>query len=254
MQPNPVSTSPSKNSHQVTTSMNGGGAIATTATDLEKQQQHLWIFENGFFNATTISFSNQAFLFGGTNGKKCFNDLIEMRLGSERSSSFYFFLAFTSNNQKKKSVKREELDEFLAQVQTELNHILSNSSISMRSSQEADRISELRSTLIQLTKANRNQGFFFFFFGYKFLFLCFFFHTSIYSSQPEYHILWKKIATIGTPPAARIGHTATKIDVNRMLIFGGTDGRNCFSDCHVFDFCKSHFPPSIRIDSDSTTE
>lgn len=54
----------------------------------------------------------------------------------------------------------------------------------------------------------------------------------------EYHFdarSWTVLATTGTPPSRRWGHSACVIG-DRMYVFGGCDGSSCFSDLYEYDF------------------
>ncbi|CAD5122016.1 DgyrCDS10470 [Dimorphilus gyrociliatus] len=47
--------------------------------------------------------------------------------------------------------------------------------------------------------------------------------------------LWYKPVTMGSPPAARSGHSADLINYDRLIIFGGWDSPKCFNDVHILD-------------------
>lgn len=47
--------------------------------------------------------------------------------------------------------------------------------------------------------------------------------------------LWYKPVTIGSPPAARSGHSADLINYDSLIIFGGWDSPKCFNDVHILD-------------------
>eukprot|EP00698_Gefionella_okellyi_P011845 TRINITY_DN3150_c0_g1_i1.p1 TRINITY_DN3150_c0_g1~~TRINITY_DN3150_c0_g1_i1.p1 ORF type:complete len:732 (-),score=127.15 TRINITY_DN3150_c0_g1_i1:942-3137(-) len=57
---------------------------------------------------------------------------------------------------------------------------------------------------------------------------------------------WQKVATFGDPPCPRAGHTASILPDNRLLIFGGDNGRQRFSDVFIFDPQTSAWqPPAV---------
>ena len=47
-------------------------------------------------------------------------------------------------------------------------------------------------------------------------------------------VSWQKIATNGRPPQPRGYHTGALVH-SRWVIFGGSDGHECFSDCHILN-------------------
>lgn len=63
------------------------------------------------------------------------------------------------------------------------------------------------------------------------------------SSLCEPHLLelhiptrqWSLVHTVGTPPSARFGHSATVVN-GRMFIFGGCDGNSSYSDLYSYCF------------------
>lgn len=48
-------------------------------------------------------------------------------------------------------------------------------------------------------------------------------------------LTWQKIATFGEHPTPRAGHSACLMPDNRILVFGGDNGRRRFNDIFVFD-------------------
>jgi len=52
-------------------------------------------------------------------------------------------------------------------------------------------------------------------------------------------MLWAECKTTGvkgdSSPGPRGYHTSTLIDNSRILVFGGSDGQECFSDLHILD-------------------
>ena len=48
-------------------------------------------------------------------------------------------------------------------------------------------------------------------------------------------MVWSECRTTGASPGPRGYHTATSIDNARILVFGGSDGQECFSDLHILD-------------------
>ena len=52
-------------------------------------------------------------------------------------------------------------------------------------------------------------------------------------------MVWSECKTTGSKgdsvPGPRGYHTATLLENNRILVFGGSDGQECFSDLHILD-------------------
>jgi hypothetical protein len=46
---------------------------------------------------------------------------------------------------------------------------------------------------------------------------------------------WQELATTGTRPGARWGHTMCVLPDRRLLVFGGHDGENMLNDLHILD-------------------
>lgn len=54
---------------------------------------------------------------------------------------------------------------------------------------------------------------------------------------------WEKLETTGRCPPARGYHTSNLVK-DKLVVFGGSDGHDCFEDIHVLDlskFCLSFF-------------
>ncbi|KAI8641651.1 hypothetical protein BD408DRAFT_388421 [Parasitella parasitica] len=57
-------------------------------------------------------------------------------------------------------------------------------------------------------------------------------------SNPQAETLrWKKLETSGIPPPARGYHTSNLVK-DKLIVFGGSDGHDCFEDVHVLDLVK----------------
>ena len=48
---------------------------------------------------------------------------------------------------------------------------------------------------------------------------------------------WSTITTTGTPPPERGYHTTTLVK-DKLVVYGGSDGKLCFSDIYLFDLGK----------------
>lgn len=48
---------------------------------------------------------------------------------------------------------------------------------------------------------------------------------------------WSQLSTSGVPPIARGYHTSNLVK-DKLIVFGGSDGHECFSDVHVLDLGK----------------
>ncbi|RKO83658.1 hypothetical protein BDK51DRAFT_18663, partial [Blyttiomyces helicus] len=68
-------------------------------------------------------------------------------------------------------------------------------------------------------------------------------------SQPDAPPLaWTKLHTSGTPPSPRGYHTSNLISGGpKLVVYGGSDGHECFSDVHVLDLNTRHWTP-ITLD------
>ncbi|CEP08195.1 hypothetical protein [Parasitella parasitica] len=57
-------------------------------------------------------------------------------------------------------------------------------------------------------------------------------------SNPHAETLrWEKLETSGAPPPARGYHTSNLVK-DKLIVFGGSDGHDCFEDVHVLDLVK----------------
>jgi hypothetical protein len=52
--------------------------------------------------------------------------------------------------------------------------------------------------------------------------------------------VWNSVQTYGTAPAPRGYHTANIVD-RKLLLFGGSDGHDCFADLHFLDLDTKHW-------------
>eukprot|EP00051_Salpingoeca_urceolata_P008483 m.106387 g.106387 ORF g.106387 m.106387 type:complete len:548 (-) comp15773_c0_seq1:74-1717(-) len=52
---------------------------------------------------------------------------------------------------------------------------------------------------------------------------------------------WYRPLVVGTPPCPRSGHSATLIDGNTLVIFGGWDSPTCFNDTYLLDLSTFEF-------------
>ncbi|ORY93052.1 hypothetical protein BCR43DRAFT_444305 [Syncephalastrum racemosum] len=57
---------------------------------------------------------------------------------------------------------------------------------------------------------------------------------------------WSQIKPSGTPPIARGYHTANLVK-DKLIVFGGSDGHECFSDVHVLDLVANRWA-QIELD------
>ncbi|CAG8444231.1 9235_t:CDS:2 [Ambispora gerdemannii] len=48
------------------------------------------------------------------------------------------------------------------------------------------------------------------------------------------NLVWEKIEPLGTPPISRGYHTSNLVG-NKLVVYGGSDGHECFKDIHVLD-------------------
>jgi len=77
---------------------------------------------------------------------------------------------------------------------------------------------------------------------------------SIYKNTPQtttptlldYTYTWSLIQTTGKPPAPRGYHTSSIVG-SKVIVFGGSDGHECFNDIHILDLKTNHWS---RIDAD----
>jgi UDP-N-acetylglucosamine:LPS N-acetylglucosamine transferase len=53
-------------------------------------------------------------------------------------------------------------------------------------------------------------------------------------AQKQDGMRWERVSSSGNIPPARGYHTMNIVDHN-LLVFGGSDGQECFSDLHVLD-------------------
>ncbi|KAI8054930.1 uncharacterized protein B0P05DRAFT_290296 [Gilbertella persicaria] len=66
-------------------------------------------------------------------------------------------------------------------------------------------------------------------------------------SNPSSELLrWEKLQTSGTPPPARGYHTSNLVK-DKLVVFGGSDGHDCFEDVYVLDLQKGKW---TQIDLD----
>jgi len=66
------------------------------------------------------------------------------------------------------------------------------------------------------------------------------------SSNPRLRYVWTKITTTGKAPSPRGYHTSNLIG-NKVIVFGGSDGHECFSELFVLDLEKNHW---TRVNTD----
>ncbi|KAL7334693.1 hypothetical protein PS15p_200283 [Mucor circinelloides] len=60
-------------------------------------------------------------------------------------------------------------------------------------------------------------------------------------SNPHAQVLrWEKLQTSGSPPPARGYHTSNLVK-DKLVVFGGSDGHDCFEDVHVLDLVKKRW-------------
>lgn len=61
-------------------------------------------------------------------------------------------------------------------------------------------------------------------------------------------LIWTQVATSGTPPSPRGYHTSNLIQGGtKVIVFGGSDGNECFSDVHVLDMIELRWH-SVEVD------
>ncbi|CAO3647217.1 unnamed protein product [Mucor hiemalis] len=65
-------------------------------------------------------------------------------------------------------------------------------------------------------------------------------------SNPSQPLCWEKLQTTGIPPPARGYHTSNLVK-DKLVVFGGSDGHDCFEDVHVLDLKKGHWS-QIELD------
>ncbi|KAI9471429.1 hypothetical protein BDB00DRAFT_861864 [Zychaea mexicana] len=58
---------------------------------------------------------------------------------------------------------------------------------------------------------------------------------------------WSLVTTTGTPPPERGYHTTTLVK-NKLVVYGGSDGKLCFSDVYLFDLETSHWTQIDTLD------
>ncbi|GAA5812857.1 hypothetical protein MFLAVUS_006316 [Mucor flavus] len=63
------------------------------------------------------------------------------------------------------------------------------------------------------------------------------------NNQP---LQWEKLQTTGIPPPARGYHTSNLVK-DKLVVFGGSDGHDCFEDVHVLDLKKGRWS-QIELD------
>ncbi|RKP06211.1 hypothetical protein THASP1DRAFT_18758 [Thamnocephalis sphaerospora] len=56
------------------------------------------------------------------------------------------------------------------------------------------------------------------------------------------NLQWKQLEPAGEPPIARGYHTATLVG-SKLVVFGGSDGHECFSDAHLLDLVTCTWVP-----------
>ncbi|KAL6630839.1 galactose oxidase [Neocallimastix californiae] len=70
------------------------------------------------------------------------------------------------------------------------------------------------------------------------------------TSNPRLRYVWTKITTTGKAPSPRGYHTSNLIKNdtgNKVIIFGGSDGHECFSELFILDLDENHW---TRVDTD----
>jgi len=71
-------------------------------------------------------------------------------------------------------------------------------------------------------------------------------NTNTAPSILDYTYTWSQIQTTGKAPAPRGYHTSSLVG-SKVIVFGGSDGHECFNDIHVLDLKTNHWS---RIDAD----
>lgn len=61
------------------------------------------------------------------------------------------------------------------------------------------------------------------------------------------NLVWQKLEPKGRPPISRGYHT-TNLVGSKLVVYGGSDGHECFSDVYVLDLGKVGFVIFILID------
>ncbi|KAG4095658.1 galactose oxidase [Neocallimastix lanati (nom. inval.)] len=70
------------------------------------------------------------------------------------------------------------------------------------------------------------------------------------TSNPNIRFVWTKITTTGKAPSPRGYHTSNLIQNdtgNKVVVFGGSDGHECFSELFILDLDKNHW---TRVNTD----
>jgi len=62
----------------------------------------------------------------------------------------------------------------------------------------------------------------------------------------DYTFTWTQIQTTGKPPAPRGYHTSNLVG-SKVIVFGGSDGHECFNDIHILDLKTNHWS---RVEAD----
>ncbi|KAI8393341.1 uncharacterized protein BYT42DRAFT_487417 [Radiomyces spectabilis] len=60
------------------------------------------------------------------------------------------------------------------------------------------------------------------------------------------HLRWTQLKPSGTPPIARGYHTSNLVK-DKLIVYGGSDGHECFSDVHILDLVDNRW---IHVDID----
>ncbi|OUM60858.1 hypothetical protein PIROE2DRAFT_45847 [Piromyces sp. E2] len=66
------------------------------------------------------------------------------------------------------------------------------------------------------------------------------------SANPRLRYVWTKITTTGKAPSPRGYHTSTLVG-NKVIVYGGSDGHECFSEIFILDLEMNHWS---RVNTD----
>jgi len=66
------------------------------------------------------------------------------------------------------------------------------------------------------------------------------------TANPQLKYVWTKITTTGKAPSPRGYHTSTLVG-NKVIVYGGSDGHECFSDIFILDLEMNHWS---RVNTD----